>query len=90
RVRLRQLVIAASELQFVSSVDFFDVHANDSKILSARDFVIRRLQEFALRLPNKPLRQMIQLIKETWRLFDEGQDAFWVDVMNEKGWHTVM
>ncbi|KAH7078445.1 fungal-specific transcription factor domain-containing protein [Paraphoma chrysanthemicola] len=84
------LVIAASELQFVSSVDFFDVHANDSKILSARDFVIRRLQEFALRLPNKPLRQMIRLIKETWRLSDEGQDAFWVDVMNEKGWHTIM
>jgi hypothetical protein len=38
------LVIAASELKFVSSVDFFDVHANDSKILSARDFVMRRLR----------------------------------------------
>ncbi|KAH8723906.1 fungal-specific transcription factor domain-containing protein [Phaeosphaeriaceae sp. PMI808] len=84
------LVIAASELQFVSSVDFFDVHANDSKILTARDFVIRRLQEFALRLPNKPLRQMIQLIKETWRQSDDGQDAFWIDIMNEKGWHTIM
>lgn len=84
------LVIAASELKFVSSVDFFDVHANDSKILSTREFVIRRLQEFALRLPNKPLRQMIQLIKETWRQSDEGQDAFWIDVMNEKGWHTIM
>jgi hypothetical protein len=84
------LVIAASELKFVSSVDFFDVHANDSKILSSREFVIRRLQEFALRLPNKPLRQMIQLIKETWRQSDEGQDAFWIDIMNEKGWHTIM
>jgi hypothetical protein len=84
------LVIAASELKFVSSVDFFDVHANDSKILSAREFTIRRLQEFALRLPNKPLRQMIRLIKETWRQSDEGQDAFWIDVMNDKGWHTIM
>lgn len=84
------LVIAASELKFVSSVDFFDVHANDSKILSSRDFVIRRLQEFALRLPNKPVRQMIQLIKETWRQSDEGLDAFWIDIMNEKGWHTIM
>ena len=84
------LVIAASELKFVSSVDFFDVHANDSKILSARDFVMRRLQEFALRLPNKPLRQMIQLIKETWRQSDDGQDAFWIDIMNDHGWHTVM
>jgi hypothetical protein len=84
------LVIAASELKFVSSVDFFDVHANDSKILGSREFVIRRLQEFALRLPNKPLRQMIQLIKETWRQSDEGHDAFWIDIMNEKGWHTIM
>jgi hypothetical protein len=84
------LVVAASELKFVSSVDFFDVDANDAQILSAREFVIRRLQEFALRLPNKPLRQMIQLIKETWRQSDEGRDAFWIDVMNEKGYHTIM
>lgn len=84
------LVVAASELKFVSSVDFFDVHANDTKILSARDFVIRRLQEYSLRLPNKPLRQMIQLIQETWRRSDDGEDAFWMDVMNEKGWHTIM
>ncbi|KAF1838589.1 hypothetical protein BDW02DRAFT_392287 [Decorospora gaudefroyi] len=84
------LVVAASELKFVSSVDFFDVHANDVEILSARQFVIRRLQEFAHRMANKPLRQMITLIKETWRQSDEGQDAFWIDVMNEKGYHTIM
>ncbi|KAI8938009.1 hypothetical protein NX059_005682 [Plenodomus lindquistii] len=84
------LVVAASELKFVSSVDFFDVHANDSKILTARDFAIRRLQEFALRLPNKPLRQMIQLIKETWQQSDDGRDAFWIDIMNDKGWHCLM
>ncbi|CAO2657205.1 Nn.00g033310.m01.CDS01 [Neocucurbitaria sp. VM-36] len=84
------LVVAASELKFVSSVDFFDVHANDMKVNTAREFVIRRLQEFSLRLPNKPLRQMIQLIQETWQRSDDGQDAFWIDVMNEKGWHTIM
>jgi hypothetical protein len=84
------LVVAASELKFVSSIDFFDVQANDSEVVFARDFVIRRLQEFALRLPNKPLRKMIQLIKETWRQSDEGNDAFWIDVMNEKGYHTIM
>ena len=84
------LVTAASELKFVSSVDFFDVHANHSKITSARDFVLRRLQEYSLRLPNKPLRQMMQLIQETWRRSDDGQDAFWIDIMNEKGWHTIL
>ncbi|EFQ87935.1 hypothetical protein CFE70_009006 [Pyrenophora teres f. teres 0-1] len=84
------LVVAASELKFVSSVDFFDVHANDAEVVAAREFAIRRLQGFALRLPNKPLRTMIQLIKETWRQSDEGQDAFWIDIMNEKGYHTIM
>jgi hypothetical protein len=84
------LVVAASELRFVSSVDFFDVHANDSEVVSAREFVIRRMQEFALRLPNKPLRMMIQLLKETWHQSDEGHDTFWIDVMNEKGYHTIM
>ncbi|RAR10916.1 c6 zinc finger domain-containing protein [Stemphylium lycopersici] len=84
------LVVAASELRFVSSLDFFDVHANDTEVVSARKFVIRRLQEFALRLPNKPLRTMLQLLEETWRQCDEGQDAFWIDVMNEKGYHTIM
>lgn len=84
------LVVAASELKFVSSVDFFDVHANDSKILTARNSAIRRLQEFALRLPNKPLRQMMKLIRETWQQSDDGRDTFWIDVMNENGWHCLM
>ncbi len=84
------LVVAASELKYVSSVDFFDVNANNSKIRVAREFVSRRLQEYSLRLPNKPVRQMMQLIKETWRQSDSGQDVFWIDIMNEKGWHTIM
>lgn len=89
---IQQLVItvAASELKFVSSVDFFDVHANDSKVLQAREKVIRRLDVYAHRLPGKPLRQLITLIKETWRQSDEGNDVFWIDIMNEKGWHTIM
>ena len=84
------LTVAACELKFVSSVDFFDVHANDSKVLQARERVIRRLEVYAHRLPGKPLRQLITLIKETWRQSDEGKDTFWIDIMNEKGWHTVM
>lgn len=84
------LTVAACELKFVSSVDFFDVNANDSKVLQAREKVIRRLEVYAHRLPGKPLRQLITLIKETWRQSDEGIDAFWIDIMNEKGWHTIM
>ncbi|KAF2643530.1 hypothetical protein P280DRAFT_488549 [Massarina eburnea CBS 473.64] len=84
------LVTAASELRFVSSVDYFDVYANDVKVLQARKFAIKRLQEHALRLPAKPLRKQIELIKEVWRRQDNGDDAFWIDVMDENGWQTIM
>ncbi|KAF2241829.1 C6 zinc finger domain-containing protein [Trematosphaeria pertusa] len=84
------LVTAASELKFVSSVDYFDIYANDARVLQAREFAVRRMQEYSMRLPAKPLRQMIELVKEVWRRQDNGQNAFWIDVMNEMGWHTVM
>lgn len=84
------LVTAASELRFVSSVDYFDIYANDAKVVHARRFVDRRLNEFALRLPAKPLWRMLELIREVWRQLDAGEDAFWMDVMMKNGWQTVM
>jgi hypothetical protein len=84
------LVAAASELRFVSSIDFFDVHANDSRVMQARQFADKRLHEYALRLPEKPIRRAIDIVKEVWRRLDDGDDAFWIDVMVEKGWHTNM
>ncbi|KAF2868039.1 fungal-specific transcription factor domain-containing protein [Massariosphaeria phaeospora] len=84
------LVVAACELKFVSSLDYFDVYANDAKIQQARQFATARLHECALRLPAKPLRKMIELVGETWRRMDAGGEAFWIDVMVEKGWYTVM
>ena len=84
------LVTAASELRFVSSVDYFDIYANDTKVMHARRFVDRRLNEFALRLPAKPLWRMLELIREVWRRLDAGEDAFWMDVMMRNGWQTVM
>jgi hypothetical protein len=84
------LLAAASELKLVSSLDFFDIHANDTKVLQAREFVYRKLQECALRLPAKPIRKIVDLVKEVWRRLDDGKDAFWLDVMVEKGWHTLM
>lgn len=84
------LVTASCELRFVSSVDYFDIYANDAKILHARRFVDRRLNEFALRLPAKPLWRMLELIREVWRQLDAGEDAFWMDVMMRNGWQTVM
>lgn len=85
------LVAAAGELRLVSSLDYFDLHANNEKVRHARAFVRERLREFAKRLPSKPLMRMMQLVEEVWRRLDAGEsDVFWLDVMWEKGWQTVM
>jgi hypothetical protein len=83
-------VVAASELKFVSSIDFFDIHANDTKVLQARAFASRRLDEFARRFAAKPIRKAIEIVGETWRRLDGGEEIFWIDVMEERGWNTVM
>lgn len=82
------IVTAASELRFVSSVDFFDVYANDSRVCQSREFAVKRLQEYSRRLPAKPFRKMIHLIKEVWRRQDNGETVFWVDVMDEQGYQS--
>jgi hypothetical protein len=85
------LLAAGAELKFVSSVDYFDIYANDAKVLQARGFAANRLQEYAMRLPAKPVRKSIEILNEVWRRVDDGQqNVFWIDVMVEKGWHTIM
>ena len=73
------LLAAASELKLVSSLDFFDVHANDARVLRAREFAHRKLQECSLRLPEKPVKKVLELVKEVWRRLDAGNDVFWYE-----------
>ncbi|KAF1974266.1 hypothetical protein BU23DRAFT_113099 [Bimuria novae-zelandiae CBS 107.79] len=82
------IVTAASELRLVSSVDFFDVRANDTRVFQSREFAVKRLQEYSRHLPAKPFRKMIHLIQEVWRRQDNGDDPFWVDVMDEQGYKS--
>ncbi|KAH7126714.1 fungal-specific transcription factor domain-containing protein, partial [Dendryphion nanum] len=91
------LVAAASELRFVSSVDYFDVFANDERVRRARKFALKRLEEYALRLPGKPIRKCVEIVEEVWRRGDAGGiegkgdgEVFWINVMVEMGWETVM
>ncbi|KAK8155799.1 fungal-specific transcription factor domain-containing protein [Phyllosticta citrichinensis] len=89
------LVAAASELRYAASAldywDFDDEAVNDAggaaAVRRARAFVVERLTEFKRRLPRRPLERMMELVQEVWR---RGGDAFWVDVMVEMGWQTVM
>ncbi|KAK8230663.1 fungal-specific transcription factor domain-containing protein [Phyllosticta capitalensis] len=81
------LVAAASELRHVTSLDYWDFDAGAAAVRHARRFVMERLREFSKRLPRRPLERMMELVEEVWR---RGGDTFWVDVMLEKGWQTVM
>ncbi|KAK7439672.1 hypothetical protein Landi51_10941 [Colletotrichum acutatum] len=60
-------------------------------VLHARRLVISRLASFEGILAAKPIRQMTLLVRETWSRMDEKQqDVYWMDVMVEKGYETLM
>jgi hypothetical protein len=82
------IVSAASELRRVSSVDFFDIYANDTRVSQAREFAVKRLQEYSRSLPAKSFRKMINLLEEVWRRQDNGDEVFWVDVIDEQGYRS--
>ena len=59
--------------------------------LGARSLAMTRLEELSARLPSKPVFMIIKLVKEVWRRFDIGDGSvFWLDVMHENGWQTVI
>ena len=61
------------------------------EVLQGRKFVMSRLSLFEHILPAKPIRQMLDVVTETWRRMDEGsEDIYWMDIMMEKGWETIM
>jgi hypothetical protein len=72
----------------VSSVDFFDIYANDTKVCQAREFAVKRLQEYSRSLPAKSFRKMINLLEEVWRRQDNDDNVFWVDVIDEQGYRS--
>jgi hypothetical protein len=92
-LQLMLIMVAASELRFVNArtnLDFLDLSSNSLRIMNARSFTEERLGNHAVRLPAKPVRLMIGLIKEVWRRLDLGEEVFWLDIMIANGWETVM
>lgn len=56
-----------------------------------RKFVLDRLTTCLRLLPPKPVKVCIDIVKETWRRIDAGhKGVYWLDVMVEKGWETIM
>ena len=99
-VRCHQLlliVIAAAELRLskFGETDHMEFSDLDLEVLWGRQFARARLHQLAVQLPAQPVYTVIELINEVWRRVDASgsqglDDTFWIDVMVEKGWHTVM
>ncbi|CAD0108701.1 unnamed protein product [Aureobasidium uvarum] len=85
-LQLLIILTAAAELRLSGHVAALSLHA-----LRARDLAMTRLEELSARVPSKPIVMIIKLVKEVWRRFDLGDDSvFWLDVMHENGWQTVI
>ncbi|KAH7317002.1 fungal-specific transcription factor domain-containing protein [Stachybotrys elegans] len=60
-------------------------------ILHARRAVLNRLASCENILAARPIRQMLQLVKETWSVMDACQhEVYWMDVMMERQYETLM
>ena len=61
------------------------------KALEYRFLVEARMMDLSRRYPQKPLLQMIDIIKEVWQRLEDGEPRpHWMDVAHEKGWQTDM
>ena len=62
-----------------------------AEVAHMRKFVLDRLTAFLGIIPPKPIRVCLDIVKETWRRIDEGQqNVYWLDVMIENGWETIL
>jgi hypothetical protein len=85
-LQLLIMLTAAAELRLSGPSTAFSLN-----VLRARDLAMTRLEELSARLPSKPVFVIIKLVKEVWRRFDIGDSSvFWLDVMHENGWQTVI
>lgn len=61
------------------------------EVAMVRKFILDRLTTCLRLLPPTPIRVCIDIVKETWRRIDAGmKDVYWLDVMMERGWETIM
>ncbi|KAM3423115.1 hypothetical protein BST61_g571 [Cercospora zeina] len=67
------------------------IDSHFAEVAMMRKMVLDRLTSFLRLLPPKPIRVCIDIVQETWRRIDAGQqDVYWLDVMIQNGWETIM
>ncbi|KAK3725454.1 hypothetical protein LTR37_000424 [Vermiconidia calcicola] len=87
------LVIAASQLREPDSTTLPDGLHNEQheNIVQARYLVEARMLVLSRKYPQKPLLQLMDIVKEVWQQLDTGSSSsHWMDVAYEKGWQTLM
>lgn len=61
------------------------------EVISSRSFVEAQMLSFARKYPQKQMLRMCDIIREVWQRLDLGiERAHWMEVINEKGWQTMM
>ena len=98
-VRVHQLLpltLAACELRDPPGISVMDSTPFEEKVnvQASRIFVKQRLEQLAIQLPARPIKVMRLLVEEIWLRFDVDpglcDDIFWMDIMKENGWETLM
>lgn len=81
----------SSAIDMESSPDYPDINGTFAEVAVMRELVLDRLVACLRLIPPKPIRVCIDIVKETWRRIDAGQEGvYWMDVMMGKGWETIM
>lgn len=86
------LLIAGSYLRLFEGNTLAQQLSREDVIL-ARYLVEARLLVLSRKYPQKPLLQMMDIMKEVWSRLDPGGDpknAHWMEVMHELNWQTIM
>lgn len=61
------------------------------EVIRGRSYVEAQMLSFARKYPQKQMLRMCDIIREVWQRLDLGVDrAHWMEVINEKGWQTMM
>lgn len=87
------LTIAGGQLRFPDNTTSSDhiVHAQHNEMIQLRYLVEARMLVLSRKYAQRPILQMLELIKEVWQRLDNGDaGAHWLEVVHEMGWQTIM
>lgn len=83
------MVASGGQLRFPDG-ETSDSDRHDA-VVEARYLVEDRMLVLSRKYPQRPLLQMLDIVKEVWQRLDGQSDTVhWIDVAHDKGWQTIM